>query len=83
MKLATATAFSIPLILLNSLSTFAQFKPGQYNQNPVIENPNIQRINPGLLCKVCVQWEKGAPGTFVGPCIRYEYRPCGTSPVIN
>ncbi len=86
MKLATVAAVSISSLLLTSMSTFAQIKliksPQLYKTGSYSEL-NIKKTAPSQVCKVCVQWEKGQPGTFAGPCIRYEYQPCSTPPVVK
>ena len=33
--------------------------------------------------KVCVEYARGAPGTFAGPCIRSQYRCAGPGPVVH
>ena len=87
MKLATAAAFSISSILLTSMSALAQITPVKstqiYKIQPSSQYLNLKKTVPSQMCKVCVQWEKGQPGTFAGPCIRYEYKPCSTPPVVK
>ena len=91
MNLKSFFALSLGITTLNfSTPAFAGL-PFNKPTKPEIDTP-VNKPKPGTKpnpttstasCKVCVQWEKGQPGTFAGPCIRYVYQPCGTPPVIR
>lgn len=83
-----ATAFSIALLLLTSVSVPAQEKRAEQSYRRTITKDYLrssatQRYSPLQKCKVCVEWAQGSPGTFAGPCVRYEERPCTTPPVVR
>ena len=87
MKLKTSLTLGLGIIFLGfTAPVFANNTPLQFNNLKLASkytNPGNIRPAPGLLCKVCVKWGQGQPGQLFGPCIRYQYQPCGTPQVIR